>query len=635
VLGTNLLHSYILAVQPIIFFVLVCFTTTPNSHVLVAQLLSAVFSTIMTIVIIGTIINIITDSLSNPTSIFLFILVSLFLVAGLLHPQEFACLLPGILYFLTFPSAYLLLPLYSLCNLNVVSWGTREKPQAKTKEELEREKLEELERKKRKQEKNGLLKWLGLATVLEDLKEFYNSVLGRKTAEDNSDIDSLTKRLDDLEKNGEAKDSCAAKNRNELREMLNRKRSSQPKPTAGGQRTKGENKSKDAKKLDEPKRDDLVNPYWLEIDGVGEGEIEEISEKESSFWRLLIRIHLHPIVKNKEKERNMELALKSLRTNIVFGFMMLNFLWVIILFQLQLLSEVLRDAFFIPIPKIGSPGEKLLIEPLGFAFLVTFGVVIILQFIGMVIHRTDTFFHIISRTEIRASEDTATGKLRTAEKMQSLQTDVDDELGIPPPDYEEEPEADYGDDDDDNEAQNDMERRSSSDSAFGRADSISSEDRPRYERSRFVPSPRRDPNRPLPLITDDKPNSRSRYQPLAPDGSERNYRRGPRDDFFDPSQPQPPHRRITRRYTRQRQPVGQMRVGGLSLHRNFQRRFKHLVSQIDGGNPEEVRPRIRPTNFDDIYRTVRYKFGGVEGRSDRRRHAQSEAYPQQFYNRRV
>ena len=40
--------------------------------------------------------------------------------------QEFFCVLHGFLYFLSIPSMSMLLMIYSLGNLHVVSWGTRE-----------------------------------------------------------------------------------------------------------------------------------------------------------------------------------------------------------------------------------------------------------------------------------------------------------------------------------------------------------------------------------------------------------------------------------------------------------------------------------------------------------------------------
>ena len=46
----------------------------------------------------------------------------------------------GLIYLLCIPSMYLLLIIYSITNLNVVSWGTREVAVKKTKKELAEEK---------------------------------------------------------------------------------------------------------------------------------------------------------------------------------------------------------------------------------------------------------------------------------------------------------------------------------------------------------------------------------------------------------------------------------------------------------------------------------------------------------------
>ena len=73
------------------------------------------------------------------------------------------CLPYGVIYFITIPSMYLLLVIYSIFNLNVVSWGTREVPKKKTKAELEEEKRMEKEREEemkkaaKKKKKEGLL----------------------------------------------------------------------------------------------------------------------------------------------------------------------------------------------------------------------------------------------------------------------------------------------------------------------------------------------------------------------------------------------------------------------------------------------------------------------------------------------
>lgn len=48
------------------------------------------------------------------------------IIPGCLHPQEVNALLYGIVYYITIPSMYMLLVIYSVFNMNDVSWGTRE-----------------------------------------------------------------------------------------------------------------------------------------------------------------------------------------------------------------------------------------------------------------------------------------------------------------------------------------------------------------------------------------------------------------------------------------------------------------------------------------------------------------------------
>ena len=49
-----------------------------------------------------------------------------FLFGGILHPYEFGCVAAGVLYYLCIPAGYLILTIFSLANMHVVAWGTRE-----------------------------------------------------------------------------------------------------------------------------------------------------------------------------------------------------------------------------------------------------------------------------------------------------------------------------------------------------------------------------------------------------------------------------------------------------------------------------------------------------------------------------
>ncbi|XP_024873912.1 chitin synthase chs-2-like [Temnothorax curvispinosus] len=84
------------------------------------------YAIMMTAVTVAFAINIVKDTVMSPSAWFMFLVVGEFVIAGLLHPYEVNCLLHGLIYYLAVPSMYVLLIIYSLCNLNNISWGTRE-----------------------------------------------------------------------------------------------------------------------------------------------------------------------------------------------------------------------------------------------------------------------------------------------------------------------------------------------------------------------------------------------------------------------------------------------------------------------------------------------------------------------------
>ena len=66
---------------------------------------------------------------------FVVVLVVIFIVTALLHPMEISCIYPLMVYFLCIPIGYILIVIYSLCNLHIGEWGTREDYVKKQEEE--------------------------------------------------------------------------------------------------------------------------------------------------------------------------------------------------------------------------------------------------------------------------------------------------------------------------------------------------------------------------------------------------------------------------------------------------------------------------------------------------------------------
>jgi hypothetical protein len=99
------------------------------------MVLSTVYALVMMAVITGSLVSIAREGWYTANAIFLYVLAGTFLLSGLLHPHEIFDLLWGALYFVCIPAGYLFLVVYAVCNLHVVSWGTREKKSANEQQE--------------------------------------------------------------------------------------------------------------------------------------------------------------------------------------------------------------------------------------------------------------------------------------------------------------------------------------------------------------------------------------------------------------------------------------------------------------------------------------------------------------------
>ena len=126
VMRISLWQSYVLSIGPAVLYLIVCFLTKAQLQLSLAAILSAVYSLLMMAVIVGTVVQIAEDTVVSPNAIFLLLLIAIFVISAMFHPQEFLCLLGGALYFLCIPAGYVVLMVYGMCNLHVVSWGTRE-----------------------------------------------------------------------------------------------------------------------------------------------------------------------------------------------------------------------------------------------------------------------------------------------------------------------------------------------------------------------------------------------------------------------------------------------------------------------------------------------------------------------------
>ncbi|XP_048113173.1 chitin synthase chs-1 [Alosa alosa] len=120
-------HALIIAVVPPAVYLGLCFKLKSDTQIKVAGVMSIVYALFMTATIptiIGQMVE--EQTFVTPAGIFFISMVLMYVSAAALHPQEFSLVVYGLLYFLCIPSGYLLLTIYSIVNMNNVTWGTRE-----------------------------------------------------------------------------------------------------------------------------------------------------------------------------------------------------------------------------------------------------------------------------------------------------------------------------------------------------------------------------------------------------------------------------------------------------------------------------------------------------------------------------
>ena len=145
-LNENIDEVALIIVLCIISFLygVVCVYATEKTQLVVAKILTLIFSIIMAVVVSGILTNTISTAIegdpmqqTNQTfdhfrfpvdisAVYSGIFAATYIMAGILHFNEISCLFHFIWYLLCLPSGYLFLTIYSACNINNRSWGTRE-----------------------------------------------------------------------------------------------------------------------------------------------------------------------------------------------------------------------------------------------------------------------------------------------------------------------------------------------------------------------------------------------------------------------------------------------------------------------------------------------------------------------------
>ncbi|XP_048237709.1 chitin synthase chs-2-like isoform X3 [Haliotis rufescens] len=457
--------SLIINLIPIVIFVLLCFKTSTDVQLSFASLVSIVYSLLMMVVLVGILQQVARSGFCSVSTIFLIGVAGIYVTSAFLHPQEFWCIIHGGLYFLSIPSMSVLMMIFSLGNLQNVSWGTREvKTAAPPPQQQQRQQKQQ---QPSTNKKNLVQQWLGKIGEGTPGESDYGFSFGNlfrcvccpsNPGVKNEDLKfkAILQRLDDLD---ERMTEMTRSGVDSLDSFNNPAPEATPFSGIVGQFEGAVDKVNPV--FDEEKkmvRDELRDPYWMEDEDILAGPKELVNDEEIRFWNELIGKYLFPLDKDEKNEKKMKEDLLELRNTVCLAFLLINALFIILLFALESVAEY-TPQLKIEIPCNDDNVTPEQIQPISVAFTLVFGVMLTIQFIAMMFHRYSTFLHIAAITKIdlfRGKLDVSKESDRkpTVEETINLVRDMqlirdDDTLSIVstdelPPDYSDEDEEGSG-----------------------------------------------------------------------------------------------------------------------------------------------------------------------------------------------
>ncbi|KAK6749485.1 hypothetical protein RB195_001848 [Necator americanus] len=360
---------------PISLFIVLCFTTESNVQLFYAKLMSIIYAFVMLAVLIATASQIVLETVISPTSMFIVTMVLVFFIAACLHPKEFTNIIYGIVFFLMIPSTYVFLTLYSLINLNVINWGTREAVAKAT------GKVETSSTFERWLRRIGEGPWSALCPTLRARPDEALQLIERKLERMERSVANLKKGCGDEAKAVEqlkkiAREVDEAEGTSDVVEI--RRPVTEPEPTR------------------------VVDKYmWMEVDYLQFCERGRLKAAEEQFWSQLIEEYLKPIESTAQQQSAIAEGLASLRNNIAFAIILVNALLALAIYLIQKHKNVLsirwtpyRDFKWTKMNEMTGQYEEtkdpLKIDPLGMAIIVFLLGILVVQTIGMLIHRLNT-----------------------------------------------------------------------------------------------------------------------------------------------------------------------------------------------------------------------------------------------------
>ncbi|XP_053719412.1 chitin synthase chs-2-like [Synchiropus splendidus] len=358
--------ALVLAVIPPAIYLFLCFKLKADTQILIAAIMSVIYAFLMLVVCISIIGSMIRDqTILTPSSIFVVAMAFIYIITAIMHPQEFHLVFYGFLYIICIPSAYLLLTIYSMCNMNNVSWGTRETKPAPGASKPENE-TKQTSAEKTKSKFSKFLSWFKC---------------------------------------------CKKSSKEPVQPVVVNQENLMQEPIPGPLNTIVEDEN--ISPNEEPRQQDTpfekpVHCWVTDLQTYSDDmhlQEEFLESDEVNFWKELQEQYLKPLPVDKEQQKAMTNDLKDLRNKITMVFFLMNALWLVATFTLQLIDIPIN------IPKFNmtleDTGEFVEIEPISFMFILGFASSVIIQFLGMFYHRLMTLIHYVAFVDTESKEPKA------------------------------------------------------------------------------------------------------------------------------------------------------------------------------------------------------------------------------------
>ncbi|GAB0098083.1 Chitin synthase [Sergentomyia squamirostris] len=443
VFGTSIWTSFLWNFIPLLVFMLLCYFAKQKYQLVAAFFITSAYAMVMIAVVIGITMQTQEDGIFSPSSLFFLTVAGQIIITGLMHPQEAWALICGIVYYITIPSMYMLLIIYSVFNMNDVSWGTRENPQPTAVAAKSNSNQPPPNRFQKlfgflqfnKQEEGSLDFSCGGIFRCMCCTHPKNDASDAHLMHISTQLSEITNKMRDLEAKLSGEVTVMAENKEDNESIS-------PPP----------NEPTLEEVLCEPERPVMITlPDWLYDEDLRNGDNDTLPLTEEKFWNDLIDRYLKPLDLTDDEKSKVASALKDLRDMACFAFIMINVIFVLTTLLLQMNKDDIHIRWpfgaknffnFIEYDQNNSEiiivREYLQLDPIGLLFVGFFGVILMIQFIAMFIHRFGTLAEILAATRLDWYCGKKANELSPQMDLRSQAVNIAREAQRPQPQWDEE-----------------------------------------------------------------------------------------------------------------------------------------------------------------------------------------------------